>query len=211
MLKRIDHKCTTLSPKTIYYSLRNIEKCIDDENFGANFQNNNVIKSKVDVPSMKYPCLQKFSRRVVNELSDQHSVELLLTALNSYIHVFHIDEFERYWKNYKELLEQQNEALNHYKTEMNSVMNAPGNPFDLKKMEQVQRKKFDDRVDEMGKTSSIYTLDVMNEEAGITEDLNFQLDIKRYREDLKFVDLIVKSSELKKLREHIGTLFPALS
>lgn len=212
LLTKIDHKLVELNPKNIYFTLQKFEN-----DFGDNFdegigQNNNVVKTKspkiVDVSSaMKYPYLQKISRRVANELSGKQHVELHLTALNSYITVFHIKEFQQYWKNFDQLEKQKIELMGQYKKEIESFQHEPAQPFDLKKMEMLQKKPFHVRVAKI--QSPIYSLDVMTEESGITHNLDIKVNVKKYREDLKFCDMI--TTGMPKLKEKFESLFPQLN
>ncbi|XP_031633212.1 uncharacterized protein LOC116346993 [Contarinia nasturtii] len=214
LLTKIDHKCSTLHPETIYYSLRKIETFIGDD-FDDKYQNNNVVKPKnskvsaCNASTLKYPCLQKFSRRTVEELSIRQNAELHLIALNSYKSVFHIDEFRRYWENYEQMKQQNTKDQDEIKMEMVSCAKTPPKPFNFKQMESMRRKSFGGRVLEMGKVTPIYTLDVLNDVAGITDGINFQLNVRRYRDDLKFVDMI--ATDMPKLRSKFDTLFPTLN
>lgn len=208
---KIDHKSVTLNPRTIYFTLQKVENDFG-EDFNSEFgQNNNVVKiksPKIDTFSaMKYPYLQKVSRRVANELSGKQHVELHLTALNSYISVFHIKEFQQNWKNFDQLEKQKIELMGQYKKEIESFQHDPVEPFDLKKMDMLQKKPFHVRVAKI--RNQIYSLDVMTEESGITQNVNIKVNVKKYREDLKFCDMI--TTEMPKLKEKFESLFPRLN
>lgn len=187
--------------------------------FGDDFnedigQNNNVIKSKNEknnatiVPTMKYPYLQKMHRRAATELTAKQHVELHLTAINAYISVFHIKEFNEYWKNYKQYEMDKVNILGQFKQEIKTFQQSK-KPFDLKQMEQLQRKSFDNRVKMIGEKSHIYDIDVLMEEAGILETIKIQADAYQYREDLKYVDMI--TSEMPKLQTKFTKMFPQLN
>ncbi|XP_055322751.1 uncharacterized protein LOC129578362 [Sitodiplosis mosellana] len=214
LLTKIDHKIVTLAPKSIYFSLKQIESEFGDDFNEDVGQNNNVVKTTVSetadtssAPVMKYPYLQKVSRRAASELTCKQHAELLLTALNSYISVFHIKECQQYWKNFDQLEKQQIKQLGRYKAEVESFEKDPAQPFDLKVLEKLQQQSFDERVSKI--TSPIYGSDVMTEETGITEVINIKVNVKKYRDDLKFCDMI--ATELPMLQTKFGAMFPRLN
>lgn len=194
----------------IYFSLKQIEKVIDhdwDEDVG---QNNNVVKTKTrasSAPVMKYPYLQKMSRRAASEISMKQHAELHLSALDSYLTVFHIKEFQQYWKNYDQLEQQKIQVTIEYKKEIESFENDPAQPFDSMTMDELQTIPFDERINGIKRT--IYSFDVMSEVSGITSAINIKVNVKKYREDLKFCDKI--TTEMPKLQSKLGSLFPQLN
>lgn len=206
LLTKIDHKTVTLSPENIYNSL-----CQLEAQFDANYDklnNNNNIGKKMDVHSnvgaMKYPCLEKVSRRAASDLSYEHHTEFLLIALKAHISIFHIDEFQQYSKNYDHIEEERREMLQQYRSEVKCYQKGTPEPFDLKKMDKLQQKSLHERVIALGKTSQIYDLNVMNEDVGMLYPIC--IDATKYRNDAKFIDLIATS--LPKLKSKFSSLFP---
>lgn len=213
VLTKIDHKNVELNPKNIYFSLNRMERECKNEAFSSSLgQNNNVVKklksTKInDAIPLKYPCLQKVQRRAITgELTDQQHIQLHLTALNAYINVFHIKEFRNYWKDYDRLKQRKDLDLVNYNDASKSYQNDTVEPFDLRLIEKMQHKSFDSRI--RANAHEGYSLDVLNEAVGITEKIEMYADVKKYREDLKFVDMILNG--LPKLREHFGPLFTTL-
>lgn len=214
LLTKIDHKNVSLDPRIIYLSLKKIESDIDDgfdEDVG---QNNNVVKTKVSTAGtcngsvMKYPYLQKHSRRAASELSCKQHAELHLTALNAYMSVFHIKEIQHYWKNFAKLEKKKIMESSQFKKEVEAFQQDPAQPFDLNSMDELQKQPFNERVSRIAKETKIYNLDVMNEHAGITEDIEIKEITKKYRENVKYSDLI--ANEMPILQTKFGSLFSRL-
>lgn len=215
LLTKIEHKNVSLDPATIYLSLKKIESNIDDgfdEDVG---QNNNVVKAKfstVDTSNglvIKYPYLQKISRRASSELSLKQLAELHLTGLNAYMSVFHIKEIQNYWKNFAELEKKKIMAMSQYQKDLESFQQDPAQPFDLNSMDELQKQSFDERVSKITNQSNIFNLDVMNKKSGITEDIDIKVNTKKYRENVKYSDMI--ANEMPILQKKFSSLFSRLN
>lgn len=213
LLTKIDHKSVTLNPKTIYFSLKQIESEFGDDFDEEIGQNNNIVKTKgteahtSSAQITQYPYNNKVNRRAASELTAKQHVELHLTALNSYIRVFHIKEFQEYWKNYEHLEKQKFKLIEQYTDAVKTFWQEPAQPFDLAELEQIQKQAFAKRIKK--NDSPIYTLDVMNEESSITKFINIKVNVKMYRDDLKFCDMI--TTGMPKLHAKFDQLFPQLN
>lgn len=182
----------------------------DDEYNGSIGENNNVVdKSKrttINVP--KYPYLQKVPHRAnTGELTARTQIELHLVALNAYLNVFHIKEFRNYWQNFAHLEQQKAINLKNYEEDTESFTSERAKPFNLKQMDKLQQKPFDTRIKAIEQNG--YSLDVISEALVISKSIELYVDVKKYRDDLKFVDMI--RNGLPKLHEHFDQLFQKLN
>lgn len=207
LLTKIEHKKIALNPEKIYQLLRDLES-----NFEVS-QNNNVVKTKDNTVvrtavvggDSNYPYLQKVNKRVASALSYEQQAELYLIALRAYMDIYHIDEIRDYWKNYDQYTDERKMALQRYSAECNNtIQNEPVKPYDLARMKKRQSIPFDIRIKHLAQHDHIHRLDVMYEVDGV----RFQpkVDVKEYRNDEKFVDLI--ADEMEKLRTKFDALFP---
>lgn len=118
---------------------------------------------------------------------------------------------EKYWnwKDYEQIEAEFEATTKQYKTESMEFDNTEPTPFDQKKMEKWQSKKsenLNDRIRKIG-PDIVYSLDVMNKDSGIIEEIRCDSDLlRKYRNDLKYIDVI--SAQLPKLRERFPSLFP---
>lgn len=208
----MDHKNITLNPRNIFFTLEKMEKEYNVFDFDdAVGQNNNKIElpnsNTTSIAAMKYPCLQKVNRRAANgELYIKQQAQLHLLGLDTYMNIFHIREYGYYWKNFNELEKKKIDDLEKYQKELKRLDNECIRPLYLKAMEKKQDKSLDARVEQTGQRNMIYSLNVMNEEAGLTKAIEVQVIVKKCRDDLKFVDMI--ASGLPNLKGNFGTLFP---
>lgn len=149
--------------------------------------------------AMKYPYLQRVNRRAASDLSYEQHAELHLVALRAYMKVFHIEEFQQYWKNYDRNEAERMGELERYKAELKPSKRLP---FNLSAMKMLQKKPLDRRMKVLGQ-DRIFGLDVLNE-----DHLRFKpyVDTKKYRNDAKFVDMV--ATHLPKLHSKLGSLFP---
>lgn len=175
--------------------MKKIASEIDDDFDEDVSQNNNVLKTKVPMAdtstaSVKYPHLHSISRRATSELSLKQHAELHLTALNAYMSVFYIKEIQHYWENFAELEKKKIMELSQFQREVESFQQDPAQPFDLNNMDELQKQPFDERVSNISNRSKIYDLDVMNEKSKITEHIDIKENAKKYRENVKYSDMI---------------------
>lgn len=220
VLTKIEHKDVVLTPEIIHSSLLPMEKQFDnlfiDKDLHNNNNNNNSAQtksSKLDASnqsSVKYPFLQKMNRRSSSELSDEQNVELHLIALDAFISTFHMGEKYWNWRNYEQIETEFEATTKQYQTERMNYDRTEPTPFDPKKMEKWQSKKSEnlsDRIRKIGRDNIVYSLDVMNKDSRIIEEMRCDSDLlRKYRNDLKYIDVI--SAQLPKLRERFSSLFP---
>lgn len=210
LLTKIDHETIELSPEKIYHLMCNLESNFDNIYDKTNSQNNNVVKPNDTTiranaaDDSKYPYLQKVNKRAYSEISYEQQVELYLIALQAYIDIFHIDEVQDYWKNYDQYTTARNAALERCRADRRAIKEKTVEPYDLDRMKKLQKMPFEKRVKDLAEHGHIHRLDVMYEAGGIR--LLPEVDIKKYRNDRKFVDLI--ANQLPKLRTKFDALFP---
>lgn len=199
--------------------MKKTEKLFNDDDFDETVgQNNNNVDSSsskanaedVGDTMMKYPCLKKVDRRAASgELSFKQQVKLHLIALNAYMNVFHIREFKHYWENYDELEKQKIKDLENLKKGSEIYKSQKVKPFDLKALGKLQQKSFNIRVKQTGKNNPICSLDVTNEAVGLAMGIVIQVDVRKYRDDVKFFDMI--ATGIPKLNAKFGAFFPKYS
>lgn len=220
VLTKIEHKDIVLTPKNIYSSLLPMEEQFDDFFIDKDLHNNNnnsnsskTKSSKLNSSnqlSEKFPFLQKMNRRSSSELSNDQHVELHLIALNAFISTFHMGEKYWNWRDYEQIEAEFEATTKQYRTERMEFDKTEPTPFDQKQMEKWQSKKsenLNDRIRKCGRENIVYSLDVMNKDSGIIEEIRCDSDLlRKYRNDLKYIDVI--AAQLPKLRERFPSLFP---
>lgn len=212
LLTKIEHKSIHLKPENIYLSLCEIENELDESIDESAVHNNNNVKLKSSTSNQattsssnhkntKYPYLHKANRRAASELTIEQNAELYLIALNAYTATYHTEELRQWWTNYNQYDAQLQQTVKRYRTEQFTP-----EPFDRQQLEKLQQKPLSERIKATGMDSQIYNLDVMNTDANIV--VKARADIMKYRNDLKFIDLII--SETPKLRKKFESLFPKI-
>lgn len=181
----------------------------------TNSQNNNLVKTKKTIVGSvagagacvtKYPYLQKVNKRVASTLSYEQQVEIYLIALRAYMDIYHVDEAQDYWNNYDRYTVEREMALDRYKKDCEAMQNEAVEPYDLEEMQKLQKKSLDKRIKKSSENSYIPRLDVVYEVVGCCLHSELKPNVKKYRNDAKFVDLI--ANQMKNLRTMFGPLFP---
>lgn len=213
-MSKIEHKKIALNPENIYHSMRELERDFDYVFDKTNSRNNNMVQSNDCIVNTAgvggdpriYPHLQKINKRCASELSYKHQVELHLIALRAYMNIFHIDEVLDYWKNYGQYSDTRKLALKQFRNECTAMKsNTTIEPYDLDEMRKLQTKPLEDRIKEISSRTLIHRLDIIYEEQ-LNLNLVPKVDIKMYRNDVKFRDLI--TDDMPKIRSKFDALFP---